>query len=26
MLSKDLLHAGAPWIESELLPPLPKNK
>ena len=25
VLSKDLLKAGAPWIESESLPPLPKN-
>jgi hypothetical protein len=25
-LSKELVNAGAPWIESETLPPLPKNK
>ncbi len=24
-LSKELLNAGAPWIESEMLPPLPRN-
>jgi len=24
-LSKELLNAGAPWIESEVLPPLPRN-